>query len=366
MPNGEPFTNPYRWVHVDNDPTFEPPSYHHRFSGSRGRLTCRLTALTPMIVSTNNNSEKRFVHHGDGSIFVPGTSLKGTIRSVFEMITGSTAGVHKGRRIDDAHRPDNASHGQGQARTLDAASRVFGTLKNGAYAGHVQFSDADVISTGPRSESVRVLVGSPRPNHRAFYSDNHGRKLYHHCPGAKSLREAPDGVGRNQSPSYFPASTGTIFEFTVDFNNLDPVLLGQLVYAIVLEEDVTVVLSTDALPCDVPAHRLTGPMRHKIGGAKASGGGSSQIKITSASLCESVVDRYRKGVFSTKSLTGVDLDTWIREQTSPTRQRNDRTLLDLRAMMIYDDNDNDPRRSQQYPEKSWFNENSSVPLRPTH
>jgi len=367
MPKGKSITNPYRWVQVGEDPTFERPPFHHRFSGHRGRLTCRLIALTPMIVSTNSTSEKRFVHHNDGWIFVPGTSLKGMIRSVFEIVTGSTAGVHAGNRLDAAHQPDKASRGQDGARQLDAASRVFGTLKGGAYAGHVQFSDARELRTGnqlSRPEGVRVLVGSPQPHHNAFYRDNHGRKLYHHCPGTESLRKAPAGVGKNQSPTYYPAPPGTTFEFTVDCNNLDPVSLGQLVYAIVLEDQVTVELSPQALPTDAESHTLTGPLRHKIGGAKASGGGSAQIEVTKVTLYSSPVDRYRNGRFSTKPLVDAELDTWVREQTAPTRKRNDRTLLDLRAMMIYADND--PRRKeQQYPPKKWFNENSDVPLRPT-
>jgi hypothetical protein len=82
----------------------------------------------------------------------------------------------------------------------------------------------------------------------------------------------------------------------VDFENLNWQELQLLLYCLVLEESVTVTLSQAALGkrSEGPV-TLTGPMRHKIGGAKPQGAGSIGIQMERLTLNEDSVARYRHG-----------------------------------------------------------------------
>lgn len=77
------------------------PPPHDRFAGLTGCITCRLTATTPVFVSDSEGSEEepvdrgkihrryRFFRDPEGNVAIPGTSLRGAVRSIFEAATNS-------------------------------------------------------------------------------------------------------------------------------------------------------------------------------------------------------------------------------------------------------------------------------------
>lgn len=102
------FLNPYNFVRtlqVRNPrsavllgPSAPPP--HDRYVGLTGGIHCRLTATTPIFVSdsegveeesVNNKTHRsyRFFRDPDGNVAIPGTSLRGAVRSIFEAATNS-------------------------------------------------------------------------------------------------------------------------------------------------------------------------------------------------------------------------------------------------------------------------------------
>lgn len=106
------FLNPYNFVRPlpapdelpDDDPELHllwrcPPPPHDRYTGLSGRITCRMTAKTPVFVSDSegvqeNNEHKTYrFFQVDGQEVIPGSSLRGAIRSVFEAATNSSFGV---------------------------------------------------------------------------------------------------------------------------------------------------------------------------------------------------------------------------------------------------------------------------------
>jgi CRISPR-associated protein (TIGR03986 family) len=102
------FLNPYNFVRPPKvrNPNVAPllgrctPPPHDRYAGITGRITCRLIATTPIFVSDSHDVMEedikgkehrhyRFFRDPEGRIAIPGTSLRGAIRSVFEAATNS-------------------------------------------------------------------------------------------------------------------------------------------------------------------------------------------------------------------------------------------------------------------------------------
>ncbi len=108
------FLNPYNFVrfidadrprHVLGD---APPPPHDRFVGISGKISCELTAVTPLFTADSHGSQNegskssphkhlRFLKAG-GEEIVSGTGLKGMVRNVFEAVTNSCMGVFDDKR----------------------------------------------------------------------------------------------------------------------------------------------------------------------------------------------------------------------------------------------------------------------------
>ena len=375
MPKGENFWNPYRWVPTRSEaPELRAPTYHHQLSGWAGRLSCEIEALTPLVVGDGNG---RFVKQaGSGRPLIPGTSLKGAIRSLAELIGNAAVPFDRGELVDEQHRNTHASQGTGRHWQLDVASRIFGYMGKGSRAqcfrGLAHFSDALLVGNTQGLMAawrpVEVDAGQPDPGHRAFYPDRTARKLYHHRVQADSLRPAHT----KQKTGVTPAPAGTRFAFTVDFVNLRREELSLLLYCLVLEEQVTVTLSKAALEpvMDSPV-TLTGPLRHKLGGCKPHGAGSVHLTLTQMRLCTDSAARYRsrhEAEKATRLLTGEELKQEIAALVEPYVSDSSPTMQQLRAMLIYCTND--PRATAlDYPTYDWFKSphqpNHNRPLKPT-
>lgn len=353
MPKGEPFWNPYRWVTVsDQTVEHDTPHYHHRLDGLAGRLWCEIEALTPLLVGDGKQGNIQFVRRDRGrQPYLPATSLKGAIRSLAEIV-GNAAAPFDNRQTRSDSR-------------LDVVARTFGHLDDrNVFAGLVRFSDAELAGDATPHQWTRykVVVGQPKRSHRSFYPTDNRRKLYHHRAGAKRLTEAP--ADSRHTVTVTPADPETCFRFTVDFENLREAELDLLLYCLILEERATVELSPKAVGRDggQPGQTLTGPLRHKIGGAKPHGAGSVHLRVTKLQLRTDPAARYR-GKESMRSLEGKELAQELHRRTEKLRARTDRTMQELRAMLIYVAND--PRNSIKYPDYGWFKNHGQTELKPT-
>lgn len=370
MPQGENFWNPYRWVTVRNQPVeHDLPHYHHTSRGLSGRLWCELEALTPLLIG---DGQGEFVRHRHSrQPYIPATSLKGALRSLAEVV-GNAAVPFPGRTADPQHGLDKAriDTAAGSQSQFDIVARTFGYLHGGnVFAGLIRFSDAEMTSTPtpPGSWSrYQVSAGQPKSTHQAFYTGNNRRKFYHHHPGATALVPPHSGIPPAALASRRPAPPGTRFCFTVDFANLRDDELNLLLYCLALEEQVSVTLSPAALGrADGQASEpLQGPLRHKIGGAKPHGAGSVHVRITKMTLRADAMARYR-GQDSVETWEEVALMDELARRTASFRARNDTTMQELRAMLIY--TADDPRRPIHYPTYNWFNApgNANIRLKPT-
>lgn len=116
--NGNQFLNPYNFVRYLDQPVkasdgphlfrrCQPPP-HDRFTGLSGRITCRLANIAPLFISDPHGMEKDDINDGhkkyrffqiDGRKFIPGSSLRGMVRSVYEAATNSCFAVLDNRRL---------------------------------------------------------------------------------------------------------------------------------------------------------------------------------------------------------------------------------------------------------------------------
>lgn len=376
MPQGENFWNPYRWVTVSHEPIeHDVPNYHHTLSGISGRLWCEIEALTPLLIGNGQQGNVEFTcRQHNRQPYIPSTSLKGPIRSLAEVVGNATV-PSLNVLVDSEHELAKARKTSVGVTQYDTVARIFGyRLNNDALTGLVHFSDAEIsVQPLPMNQWKQYSIASshPKPEHDAFYpSKKNKRKFYHHHhpePEDAQLTKPHSGV---QTTKVRPAPAGTCFTFTVDFTNLHDSELDLLLYCLVLEEQVTVSLSPAALGREEGegAVVLEGPLRHKIGGAKPHGAGSSHIRITKMELCRDAMARYRRknatDIFETESLTQA-----LNERTKMFRDRTDLTMKELRAMLIYATDD--PRKRIHYPTFDWFRKernkpsDAKTPLKPT-
>jgi CRISPR/Cas system CSM-associated protein Csm3 (group 7 of RAMP superfamily) len=274
--------NPYDFV-----PLEEPPkrtSLHDRGQAAftagllSGEMTCRLTIMTPLFIhheGQQGTDRRRFARSGN-EVFIPATSLKGMLRSVYEIVTNSCLSIlpdpprYSGL---DLQNPDRLGEHKRCEDTdqLCPACALFGMVEkkqNEAEAqpraGRLYLSDAKKL----RAETAWVAFprprGGPRPSHRLFYVDSRtnkilGRKLYyHHYVYDETLKAARANVQTIQLECCVEGE----FEFTVRFHNLTQDELKALVYTLELEDN----------------------LRHHLGFGKGYGLGTVQIVIDTLRL----------------------------------------------------------------------------------
>ena len=318
---------PFDFVPLPYDTSIDrkAPTGHHVFDGHSGELSCTLTALSPILVmdSENRAGPSRgeigtFMSAADGSYIIPGTSLKGAIRSVFEALTPCCVSMGSTRHIERSVYPcDNR-------RSLCPACRAFGFLSSGTvHRGQVNIGQATARPDAQRMREVQLIpMFGPNPgsDHYQEKSPNggrraKGRKFYFH---QESIQTATTENDRNRGPYVAPLDAGATFDFTVTYENLSETELSTLVSALVLTDDGP-----------------RGPVRHKLGYGKPAGLGSARIEITKATVTDNTKDRYRSFDASPTHLTGAERDAWIDEQRVPIFGSPGKAVQKLTEILAY-------------------------------
>jgi len=169
-------------------------------------------------------------------------------------------------------------------KKLCPACRVFGWVWDNppkgadhvAYAGRVRFSHGRIDGKWQTEDDIDLaILSTPKPTTTAFYLLNpdgqpdasvtydtkgarlRGRKFYRHQPNPAEYKSS-DLSDQNRTV-LGALKPGTTFTFTLDFENLAPLELGPLLYALELEEG----------------------MFHRLGYAKPLGFGSVKVTIMS-------------------------------------------------------------------------------------
>lgn len=326
---------------------------HNRFVGLSGSLTCRLTAETHLFVPgyradaagrSLQHESLRFCRDGQTPI-IPGTSLKGMLRSVVEAVSGSCFiydNLSYERNTVQYNLKGNFTHCN-DTKYLCPACRMFGLLNGrSVFSGLVTMSDARVSGAFQGENLTLGVLSAPKPRHRPFYGkvgqprQLRGRKFYyHHLPDHVITRTQRDG----QNKTVEAAKPTTAFTFDVTYTNLTEPELAVLLYAIVLEPD----------------------MRHKVGMGKPVGLGSAHIEIIRWQQIDRAA-RYRSlggGWAETpggKPLAQAVSDHIARYSATALQAG---PLADLRRIWHWPP---DPAVAIHYPDRAWFNANPTAPL----
>ena len=255
--------NPYNFIPLSEaGPDRRPLVPHDCFIGYTGEFQITLKTLSPVIVCSGKDQSRPLQgrRHGEERYFIPGTTLKGMLRNIYEIIDGGCLCLTMQSNL---RTPAERKYGGCERKDyLCPSCRVFGMLHEGeVYKGNV--SPGDLI--GPVAQGIRgetkldVTVGQPKSAHEAFYRIQgklRGRKGYYH-------QEKPV-QGSLQTKSVYPLPAETIFQGNVSFNNLTLREATLLYYSLVLEEGLA----------------------HKIGFGKAAGLGSAIIQVDSMKLAD--------------------------------------------------------------------------------
>lgn len=349
MPQGEEsFWNPYRMVVVrDEKPEKKEPVLHHTFKGISGAVKCRITTLTPFLIGKRSDNRDVSFLEREGKPVIPGTSLKGMIRSLAELAGNGCAVVGKS---DYKHKPCSS------VNSLCITCRIFGMMEQCSNAkvfmGKISFGDGIFQGDKPVYGKHQILMGTPSPRHTAFYknpdtNENNKtvRKLYFHQPGQEDSPIPPPPGLIERAWQVHPLPKNSIFEFEVTFQNLCDEELDLLLYCLALEEDVTVTFEGQ--------QETQGPLRHKLGYGKPLGMGSVHIEITQLTLID-MAKRYRslappiifeKG-YLTKEIEG---------RTKGFKSDASTTMTMLRKMLLYNSSDT---RDFHWPYFNWFRDTS--------
>jgi len=285
--------NPYDFARIDwsKPPQRHKPVWHHHLveAGKRlfsGSMEVDIYAETPIfiansgVVPTDPKRPAQSMQNRQGDYIIPGSSLKGVLRSLVEALGNGCLtlfdGDYESHRVRYRDRVPQAFQHCTNSTNLCIACRTFGMINRGnIFLGKINIGDA--ISYPGRAYQydaiyTAVLV-EPKPRHEAFYLDEQrqhiaGRKFYFHHTGDGLLTERRMVYfGRNQEPAnrYIqPLDRESSFHFRVDFTNLEVDEFGALLLAVILEDE----------------------MRHKIGYGKPMGLGSVQFAPTSITLVD--------------------------------------------------------------------------------
>ena len=342
--------NPYDFVRIDWSKGIERRPYtpHDSFSGLSGHIQGTITTLTPFFIpDRKNRSPKQFLTNRHGQAIIPGSSLKGLIRSLVETIGPGCwwlfDGTYESNKVHYESKLPHEFRQCSDEKHLCVACRMFGMIHgktNTLLLGHVGFDDAVCDAPRPHESIHTIILSSPKPHHAAFYLDEHGelagRKFYfhHNTPPVDKEDWLPKGKATSQHDAqnqYIkPIDAGSVFTFSAHFGNLAQDELDLLLYALVLEPG----------------------MRHKLGYAKPAGLGSVEIALTRLELVD-YSQRYTSPDGGRTVYAGAALEAYVDGQIAPYVNDTDSiTLQDLRRIWRWPGYE-----GISYPSYGWFKTN---------
>lgn len=272
---------PFAYVPLPERVNRSRPTGHDKYQSNHisGQIRGTIEALSPIhigsgIIDIGDDVEliKTAVKTG-GNIVIPGSSLKGAIRSVVEAISGSCVSKvsYQVRRavprwFSECRQKDN----------LCVACRMFGAM---GFQGNISIQDAPKTEGNIVTEYVPELYAPGRGQRRM--RDVPGRKFYMH--GEVASGDTPVEACEKESK----------FSFVLQVDNLRRLEWGLLFTAL--------------------GHHPNQSFKLKIGGAKPVCFGSIDIQIDEVQVQEQTRSRYLNWDVPQDVLKiGEDLETWTR------------------------------------------------------
>ena len=274
---------PFAFVPLPKRIDKKHPTGHDRYHETHitGQIYGVIEALSPIhigsgVIDLGQDVELiKTAVRTSGKIVIPGSSLKGVIRSVVEAISESC--VCKVSSPIRRSVPRDFMECR-QKERLCVACRMFGAM---GFQSNIVIQDAPHIDGQIVTKLVPELY---RPRHQRGAQDIPGRKFYMH--GEVTSGETPVEA----------CEVGSKFRFVVQIDNLTRAEWGLFFTAL--------------------GHHHENPFKLKIGGAKPTCFGSIDFQFERIQVEEQARDRYLDWDVQPESAkTGEQLDTWKRECT---------------------------------------------------
>ena len=285
-PSGEADkSKPYQFVSIPQGyPDRKHPAGHNQLNTNdyfTGQISLKLTVKTPTFIAsglvamgsdlsqmTKNIPLIKVAINQENKLLIPGSSLKGVVRSVYEAITKSCICKTKARNEQIPHQYNECK----EPKNLCPACRVFGAM---GWQGLLNFNDCIADEIKP-SVGLMPSLYSPR-SYTPIYKNKGkvaGRKFYYHT--IKAVDKGKQGIPVQQ------AKAELTFITKLGFRNLKIEELGALL--IVLGQDK---YNSFAL---------------KIGGGKPIGMGTMTVEITEINCPQKLNERYLNYDVSTSEI----------------------------------------------------------------
>lgn len=217
---------PFFWVPLDGKkpPERSRPPAHDRFTDWSGRLELEIEVVSAYLYVGSGEFELFHLNGKEqacytftrcnGQLVIPGTGIKGAVRSIVEAISNSCVRqTAKEERVPGSHETCR------DERQLCPACRLFGTT---GYRGRVHFSDA--VPAG-KVETQRIKIADLWPPRQAK-----GRKFYQ----AKEFQ--PLDMRPQKSHRFLEVvPKGSRFTATLYFENVSSAEMGLLMRALGLD-----------------------------------------------------------------------------------------------------------------------------------
>ncbi|GAB4304463.1 MAG: RAMP superfamily CRISPR-associated protein [Oscillatoriaceae cyanobacterium] len=301
----EEFAKPYALVSLPRQaPRRGSPAGQERFLSDRltGKLHLRLTVKTTAFIAsgvvamgsdlssskTKNLPLIKTAVERDNRLIIPGSSLKGVVRSAYEAITQSCLCKTQAdkNKIPDGYRECNnkKDHKKDSKKdNLCPACQVFGALN---WQGLIHFPDAAAVEADFKVGFMPSLK-QPSKDFPGYYINGKvaGRKFYYHAIRAVDK-------GQQQGIEVQQAGGEFVFGTRLRYMNLTPAELGTLL--IILGQDKS-----------HPAIAL------KVGGGKPVGMGTMTVEVTEIEQFGRGRERYSSYNTEPQSFTGKELQQFM-------------------------------------------------------
>ena len=345
--------NPYHFVPLGQPGQRRKVITHESFQGESGSLTCQLTARAHLFTAAahseggGGHQNLRCVRGKGGQPLIPGSSLKGVIRSVAEALSGSclTLPMKLDYGQSASYNTPRGFQRCDSKEQLCPACRIFGAMgRGGHFLGKISIGDAQAEDVASVENLTLESLMQPKPRHRVWYENPQqpgvmrGRKFYYHRPrGARTTTQR----GRFNK-TVEAVKPGTVFAFSIDYTNLENDELALLVFALVLEPE----------------------MCHKVGMGKPVGLGSAKIEVAQWRQHD-VQMRYENlgegtALLQTDALA-VEIERWTNRCHEFYAQWID-SLNNLRSIWSWAPNAD---ADIKYPTQQWFRNNPTEPIENT-
>jgi len=295
---------PFFWIALKEEPQRSAPKFHDTFRGWTGQLDIEIevhsdylyvgSGQIELVRLSNGQEQARYAFtRRNGQLIIPGTSIKGAVRAVFEAITNSCVRIvakatkSRGQIIKPDERPW-FKPGQRFAtwaacnsiEKLCPACRVFGTT---GYRGRVYFTDAEPVDD-TRTDTIKISELWPPRRTK-------GRKFY-------ETKAFPQRDPEHSIRFLEVARGGEKFRTTLRFENLSEAELGALIRA---------------LGININAGQIDNVFPIKLGGAKPRCLGSVYFLPKQVRIIASPHQSWLQGVIQPggKGALVQHLTTWL-------------------------------------------------------